>query len=483
MFLGIDIGTSSTKGVVCDPDGRVIEVASAPHPLHRPKPGWSEQDPHDWWTSVSAVCTALSHHAIEGLAFSGQMHGSVFLDEHDEVIRPALLWNDQRTASQCEAIERAAGGREGIVALVGNAALPGFTLPKILWLREHEPSNFARLRHVMLPKDYIAWRLTGCFATDVGDGAGTLLLDVDRRDWSEKALALFDIDRAMLPPVLESGTEVGRLTGEAARGLGLRADIPVIIGSGDNQMGAIGAGVVGAGAVLAALGTSGVIYAHATEPRRDAMGRIHTMCAATGRDDAPGGWCVTGCMLSAAGSLQWMRDTLCPDVSFEHLVQEASSVESEGLYFLPHLTGERCPYQDPEATGGWVGLTSRHTRAHMVRAVIEGVTFTMGRIIDIMREAGVGVERVRLGGGGARSPFWRQMQADVYGVPVELPTTEEGPAFGAALLAGVGAGAWGTLDEACSTLEIKETRDPSRDVTSLRAVQDTLYGRIGNLGA
>lgn len=500
-LLGIDVGTSSTKAVLCDERGTILATASAPHELLTPKPGWSEQDPEGWWAAtVSSVCQVLeasgvTGDAIAGVGLSGQMHGSVLLpkdaiqsggtDAHP--LRPALLWNDQRTASQCEAIETAAGGRDALVNLVGNAALTGFTLPKLLWVRENEPEVWDKTAAWCLPKDYVRLRLTGELATDVGDAAGTLLFDVDARAWSERAHQQVDLDTSAAPRVLESCEVAGRITAWAASQTGLREGTPVVAGSGDNQCGAAGAGVVETGLMLATLGTSGVIYAHTDEPRKDAgarppAGRVHTMCSADGTSSAPGHWSLTGCMLSAAGSLAWLHDTFFPDLSYEDLLAEAATVTpgANGLVFLPHLTGERCPHPDPLARGAFVGLTSRHSRAHLVRAVVEGVTLTMRQILDIFAELGAEASRIRLGGGGAKDAFWRQLQADIYNTTVELPNTEEGPAFGAALMAGVGAGVWPTLGEACNaTLRVTESRDPDTETVetyaAILAEHESLY--------
>ncbi|MEZ6243305.1 MAG: xylulokinase [Phycisphaerales bacterium] len=505
MLLGIDIGTSSAKGLLLDPDGRLVAVTSREYPIARPRPGWSEQDPAAWWDATVLVVRELLARAgikageIRGIGLSGQMHGSVFLDDaaleragsaRIDAIRPALLWNDQRTAPQCESIERILGGRRATIRAVGNAALPGFTLPKLLWLRDHEPDAYARVAKLVNPKDFINLNLTGIPTTDVGDASGTLLFDPTKRAWALAALDTFGIDPDLLPTVLESGVVVGGLTSWAANELGLCAGTPVVAGSGDNQCGAIGAGVVEPGMIGATLGTSGVIYAHADEPRVDMPssdgadlpppGRVHTMCAAAGERS----WCNTGCMLAAAGALQWARDTLAPDTGFDELMGEAAGVPvgAEGLVFMPHLSGERCPYPDPQARACWIGLSTRHTRAHMIRAVLEGVAFTMARILDIMRSLPVPVNHIRIGGGGAKSHLWKQMHADVFGAPVSTPGTEEGPSFGAALLAGVGAGVWTCVEEACdTTISIRETIDPSPDARRyqpLRAVHDGLYDQL-----
>ncbi len=496
LLLGIDIGTSSTKAVLCDGSGCLRASASSPHVLLTPQPGWSEQDPEGWWVATIAAIrgvleqAGVSGDAVSGVGLSGQMHGSVLLGEdalfgggaEGGALRPALLWNDQRTARQCERIEGTVGGRRELVELVGNAALAGFTLPKLLWSREHEPEVWAQVAAWCLPKDFVRLRLTGRVATDVGDAAGTLLFDVDGRRWHQDAFGLFELDSSISPTVLESCEVAGRITSWAAAQTGLCEGTPVVAGSGDNQCGAVGAGVVEPGLVLATLGTSGVIYAHCNESRKDLgcggtpPGRVHTMCSADGTGKRLGHWSLTGCMLSAAGSLAWLHDAVFPDTPYAQLLAEAKAVEpgAGGLVFLPHLTGERCPHPDPDARGAFIGLTSRHSRGHMVRAVVEGVTLTMRQILDIFRDVGVETQRIRLGGGGSKTAFWRQLQADVYGVPVELPNTEEGPAFGAALMAGVGAGVWGDVAEACSeAIGITETREP--DATR-RAVYDELHG-------
>lgn len=496
ILLGIDIGTSSTKALVIDGEGRVLGAASAGHEVSTPRIGWSEQNPAQWWqaaceaTRKATVEAGIDAREIAALGLSGQMHGLVLLDADtagshgkvDRVLRPAILWNDQRTPAQCEAIEAAVGGRRRLVELSGNAALPGFTLPKLLWVREHEPEVFARSRLALTPKDWVRFRLTGEAAIDVGDASGTLLFDVDRRAWSEGIAGAVGLDLSLLPRAIESCEVAGEVTRAAAEATGLRAGTPVVAGSGDNMAGAVGAGVVEPGMVLATLGTSGVFYAHSERPRRDLgepPGRLHTMCAADGTGARPGQWCVTGCMLSAAGALQWARDRLFPDATFEQLVGEAETAPPgcEGLVFLPYLTGERCPHPDPSARGGWIGLTARHGRAHLLRAVVEGVTFGMGEILGLMRGAGVRVERIRLGGGGAKSRFWRQVQADVYGAAVSLPNTAEGPALGAAMMAGVGVGAWQNVREAArAIIADTETIGPSgTDYGAAREAYARLY--------
>jgi len=495
-LLGIDIGTSGTKTLLCDEAGKVLATAMSEHPIHSPKPGWSEQDPQDWWRAACIATKAVLKKAgvkpgdVRGIGLSGQMHGSVFLGETTEPLRPALLWNDQRTAEQCEQIEAKAGGRAALIELVANPALTGFTAPKILWVRQHEPKVYEKTRHILLPKDYVRLRMTGEYATEVSDASGTLLLDVANRVWSDKLLGLLEIDKSLLPKVHESPEVTGKLTAEGATELGLVAGIPVVGGGGDQAAGAVGNGIVTAGVVSAALGTSGVMFAHSEQPSRDPQGRVHTMCHAV-----PGKWCVFGCMLSAGGSFQWFRNTLGNAETesakkkkidpYELLTAEAAEAPAgcEGLLFLPYLTGERCPYPDPLARGGWIGVTSRTTRGMLIRSLLEGVTFGMRDALEIMTKMGVSVQEVRASGGGARSRFWRQLQADIYGKPIVLTNAVEGPAYGAALLAGVGVGVWKSVQEACgATIKRTERLTPrppaKRRYQNVYATYAKLYGDL-----
>lgn len=463
-LLGIDIGTSGTKTLVCDHTGKVLATAMAEHPIHSPKPGWSEQVPEDWWKATQAATKAVLKKArvkgsqISGIGLSGQMHGSVFLDKSGKVIRPALLWNDQRTAAECEEIEKKAGGRNELIAMVANPALTGFTAPKILWVRKNEPKHYEKTTQILLPKDYIRFRMTGEFATEVSDASGTLLLDVAKRAWSDELLGKLKIDKDLLPRCYESHEVSGTLTKDAASALGLVEGIPVVGGGGDQAAGAVGNGIVTAGIVSATLGTSGVVFAHSDKPTRDPLGRVHTMCHAVA-----GKWCVFGCMLSAGGSFQWFRNQLGQhevEVAkrkkidpYQLLVEQADAAPpgAEGLFFLPYLTGERCPHPDPDARGAWIGLTSRTNRGMMIRAVLEGVTFGMRDALGIMDDMQIPVKEIRASGGGARSPFWRQLQADIYNKPIVLTNASEGPAYGVALLAGVGTGVWKNVEEACKS--------------------------------
>lgn len=469
-LLGIDIGTSGTKTLICDQRGKVLATATAEHPISSPKPGWSEQNPADWWSATCKATRAMLAKAkvrgsdVSAIGLSGQMHGSVFLDgKSTKPLRPAILWNDQRTAAECQEIERAAGGRAKLINLVANPALTGFTAPKILWLRKNEPKTFARVRKVLLPKDYIRLLMTGEYATEVSDASGTLLLDVVNRKWSTALMNKLDLNADLMPRVYESYEVTGALTADAAKSLGLREGTPVVGGGGDQAAGAVGNGIVARGIVSATIGTSGVVFAHADKPTLDPLGRVHTMCHAV-----PDKWCVFGCMLSAGGSFQWFRNALganevaCATIlkvdPYELLIKVAGSAPSgnEGLFFLPYLTGERCPHPDPNARGAWIGLTARTSRAMMIRALIEGVTFGMRDALAIMNEMNVAISQVRASGGGARSKFWRQLQADIYNKPVVTTNAAEGPAYGVALLAGVGTGVWSSVEKACAAT-IRET--------------------------
>jgi len=491
-LLGIDIGTSGTKTLVCDEDGKVLATAMAEHPISSPRPGWSEQDPQDWWDATGKATKAVLKKArikagdVGGIGLSGQMHGSVFLGDGPKPLRPALLWNDQRTAEQCAEIEAKAGGREALIELVANPALTGFTAPKILWVRRHEPKVYAKTKHVLLPKDYVRYRMTGEYATEVSDASGMLLLDVANRTWSDKLLGLLDIDAALLAKLHESPDVTGTLNAEGARSLGLNEGIPVVGGAGDQAAGAVGNGIVSPGIVSATLGTSGVVFAHSDAPTRDPGGRVHTMCHAV-----PGKWCVFGCMLSAGGSFQWLRNQLGQaEVAaakkkrvdpYELLIAEAKTAPPgcEGLFFLPYLTGERCPHPDPNARGGWVGLTARTTRAMLIRSLVEGVTFGMRDALEIMKQMGITTREVRASGGGARSAFWRHLQADVYNTPIVLTNATEGPAYGVALLAGVGTGVWNSVEEACrSCIKQTEKVNPNRKSAAIYEPFYRTYDRL-----
>ncbi|HUY34034.1 MAG TPA: xylulokinase [Pirellulales bacterium] len=476
VFLGIDIGTSGTKTLAIDEQGAILADATATYPCYHPQPLWSEQDPDDWWRATVATVRAVVKQArlkpadVKAIGLSGQMHGSVFLDKDQRVIRRALLWNDQRTAAECDEIESRAGGRRKLIQWVANPALTGFTAPKILWLRNHEPRHFEAVRKVLLPKDEIRRRLTGEFATDASDASGTLLLDVAKRQWSKALLSKLELDADLLARCYESEEVTGRLTRAAAGQLGLSVDCVVVGGAGDCAAGAVGNGIVSQGLLSTSIGTSGVMFAYSDRVKIDPRGRIHTFCHAV-----RGQWHMMGVNLSAGGSLQWFRNQLCrAEIAqarktrrdpYDLLAAEAELVRagSDGLFFLPYLSGERTPHADPDARGCFVGLTLAHTRGHLVRAIMEGVTYSMRDSLEIMLGLGVPVKQIRASGGGSRSPLWRRIQADVFGRKVVTLNAEEGPGYGVALLAAVGAGAFKDIGEACkATVHVVKETAPVR---------------------
>lgn len=481
LLLGLDVSTTGVKALLVDERGRVVASATVPHASSSPQPLWSEQRPEDWWDgAVAAIRAALAeagaaHGEVQAVGLTGQMHGMVALDEAGAVLRPAILWNDQRTAAECDEI-RERVGRERLIAMTGNDALTGFTAPKILWTRRHEPEVYARIRHILLPKDYLRLRLTGEYAMDKADGSGTLLFDLARRDWSHEVIDALAFSRHWFPPTFEGSETTGAVTAEAAALTGLPAGIPVVAGGGDQAAQAVGVGAVKPGVLALTLGTSGVIFATTDSPVIEPEGRLHAFCHAV-----PDRWHLMGVMLSAAGSLQWLRDTLAPGVPFDDLVSEAATapVGSDGLLFLPYLTGERTPYPDPLARGAWIGLTARHTRAHLTRATLEGVAFGLRDMLGLMREAGLPVpDRARVSGGGARGPLWRSIIASALNITLDLPTSTEGAAYGAALLAGVGAGVWPDVDAAAATIGVTPGAEP---VASDTARYDALYERYHSL--
>jgi len=465
-LLGIDVGTGGSRALVIDEAGRVVASATVEHaPFASPQTGWAEQDPRDWWRATSEAVRAVllknevSAEEIGCIGLTGQMHGAVLLDERDEPLRPAIIWCDLRTAAQCRALTERLGA-EQLIQLVMNPALEGFTLPKLLWVREAEPEFWSRVRTVLLPKDYVRLRLTGERATDVADASGTLLFDVRRRKWSREMLDHVELDENLLAQVYESPEIAGRVSAEGAAATGLHAGTPVVAGAGDQAAGAVGMGIVGVGAVSATIGTSGVVFAATARPALDPLGRVHTFCHAV-----PGRWHVMGVTQAAGLSLGWFRDRFGAGTddgsgSYERLIAEAATAPAgaDGVLWAPYLMGERTPHLDPNARAALVGLTANHTRAHVIRAILEGVAFSLRDTLTIFSEMNVPVETIRLGGGGARSALWRQIQADVYGHSVEFVEAEEGAAYGAALLAGVGGGVWATVDEACATAVRIRTR-------------------------
>ena len=461
-LLGIDVGTSGTKVIAIDEGGKLVATAGQEYEIFHPKPLWAEQNPAHWWEAVCACCRQISAQIggenIAAIGLSGQMHGLVMLDQSGAVLRPAMLWNDGRTQKQCDEITRVVG-LETLISETANPALTGFTAPKILWVRENEPEIYAATRMMLLPKDYVRFQLTGEFATEVSDASGTLLLNVARRRWSSVVCEKLNIDIHLLPRVYESIEVSGQISPRAAQQTGLKAGTPVVGGGGDQAAGAVGNGIVGSGILSVTTGTSGVVFAFADTPTVDAGLRMHTFCHAV-----PGKWHVMGVMLSAGGSLRWYRDTLARSEksvaahmnidAYDLIAREAQTVApgAEGLLFLPYLSGERTPHADPLARGAFVGLTVRHTKAHMARAVLEGVSFGLRDSLEIMKSMGVSIGNVRCSGGGAKSEVWRQIQADVFGFPLSTISIDEGPALGAALLAGVGAKVYDSVEEACGAV-------------------------------
>jgi len=481
-ILGIDTSTTATKVLLSNKKGHVIAVAAQEYSFETPQPLWSEQSPSLWWDATIASIrqllaeTAINPAEIVGIGLTGQMHGLVLLDDQGEVLRPAILWNDQRTATQCDTI-RTRLGKAQLIQQTGNDALTGFTAPKILWVEENEPEIYAKVRHILLPKDYLRYCLTGEFGTDRAGAAGTLLLDINSRDWSTTVVDALGIDPAHLPKTHEGPAITGTISSKAAEMMGLSVGTPIIAGGGDQAAQAVGVGAIQEGVAALTLGTSGVVFVSMDQPFVEPEGRLHAFCHAV-----PGRWHLMGVMLSAAGSLRWYRDTLAPGVDFDTLLAPAAHIAagSDGLLFLPYLTGERTPHPDPLARGAFVGLTVRHTQAHMTRAVLEGVAFGLRDSFELVKAVGVGhLKQVRISGGGARSPLWKQMIADVLNSELVTVNTTEGAAYGAALLAGVGAGIWPSVDAACAdVIEITGRTTPNAEQVGL---YKEAYGRYGPL--
>jgi xylulokinase len=480
LVLGIDSSTTATKAILAEEDGGVRGVASASYDYEIPQPQWTEQDPGLWWDgTIAAVrqvlgATGVAGAEIDAVGLTGQMHGSVLLDSGGEVVRPAILWNDQRTERECDEI-RDLVGRDRLIQITGNDALTGFTAPKLLWVQRHEPENWSRVRHVLLPKDYVRLRLTGDHAIDVADGSGTILFDLAKRTWSPDVLGALDLDPALFPPTFEGPQVTGVVSPEAAQLTGLRPGTPVVAGGGDQSANAVGVGAVAPGVVALSLGTSGVVFATTDGPSVEAGGRVHAFCHAV-----PGRWHMMGVMLSAAGSLRWLRDALAPNQTFDSLVEGAAQVPagSEGLLFLPYLTGERTPHPDPLARGAFVGLTVSHDLRHLTRAVLEGVAFGLRDGLDLMIGSGmVRPDQVRASGGGTRSSLWRQILADVLEAEIATVPTEEGAAYGAALLAAVGAGWHASVEDAtAAVVKVEPAAQPSDDVDLYRRAHESYQG-------
>ncbi|BAK98303.1 xylulose kinase [Oscillibacter valericigenes Sjm18-20] len=474
-ILGIDLGTSGTKTVLFDTEGAALASHTVEYPLYQPKNGWAEQNPEDWWQAVKETVGAvlktagINAKSVRGVGLSGQMHGLVMLDGDGNVLRRAILWCDGRTRKQCEEITETLG-REKLIAITANPALPGFTAGKILWVREHEPEIYEKCRHILLPKDFIRYKLTGEFATEVSDASGMNLLDVPNRRWSGEVLSALDIDPALLGTMHESADVTGVVTSAAAEATGLAPGTPVVGGAGDNAAAAIGTGVVETGRAFTTIGTSGVIFAHSDKVTIDPKGRVHSFCSAV-----PGAWTVMSCTLAAGLSLQWFRNNFCgaeretaagmgvDPYELMTAAAEKSPIGANRLIYLPYLMGERSPLLDSDARGAFIGLSAMHTKRDLTRAVLEGVTYSQRQCLDVFREMGVPIGQMMACGGGAASPFWRQMLADVYGCPVQTVASREGPALGAAILAGVGAGVWGSVEEGCgAVIRLNPPQGPDR---------------------
>ena len=473
-WLGIDIGTGGSRALLADEQGKVRFGFTAPHEdMIMERPLWAEQRPENWWDAAQAAIHGVLNKAkttgrqVRGIGLSGQMHGLVMLDAAGKVIRPALIWCDQRSQPQVDTINRKVG-KDNVLAFTANPVLTGFTLPKLLWVRDNEPQSFERLRKVLLPKDYVRYCLTGEFSSDVSDASGTAMFDVVKRKWSAPMIEKLGLDGSILPGVVESSELTGTVTAEAARATGLEAGTPVAGGAGDQAASAVGNGIVEPGVVSCTLGTSGVVFAHMERANYDPGGRVHTFChAVTGK------WHVMGVTQGAGLSLQWFRNQFAPGTDYDTLTTEAATAPagSQGLFWLPYLMGERTPHLDATARGGWIGVTARHTRADLIRAIIEGVSYSQMDCLSLIEEMGVPVEAVRASGGGGQSAFWRQVLADVFGKRVVVLETQEGSAYGAALLAMAGTGAYASVPEAC--------RAAIHEVNSVepRTRESQIYGR------
>jgi len=485
MLLGIDVGTGGTRAVLVDACGKVVAACSTEHaPISSPHIGWAEQDPEDWWraarASIHGVLTEIGGSAsdIHSIGLTGQMHGCVMMDGRGEVLRPALIWCDQRTQPQCDWLNEHVG-YERIIELTCNPALPNFTLTKLLWVREHQPEIFKGIEHVLCPKDYVRYRMTGEYAMDMQEASGTLLLDVTHRRWSAEVADAAGIPMKWLPRLFEGPEVCAHISQPGASATGLAAGTPVVAGAGDQGAGAVGMGIVAAGSVSATIGTSGVVFASTSEPIKDPKGRLHTFCHA-----APGLWHVMGVTNGAGLSLRYFRDTFAQHDDgtasrYDELTAQAATVPagSDGLFWAPYLFGERTPHLDPNARAAFVGITASHTRAHFIRAVLEGVAFSLQDSFTLFKQLSIPVERIRLGGGGASSSLWAAIQADVYGHAVELLEAQEGGAFGAALLAGTGVGTWASVEDACgATIKVRDEIQPQHADVMAAAYEE--YRRI-----
>lgn len=488
-FLGIDLGTSSVKIIAVDEEGKVIASLSKEYPVYYPEAGFAEQNPEDWWNATKDGIKELieknniDSNSIKAVGFSGQMHGLVALDENDNVLMPAILWCDQRTQEECDYITEAVG-RERLSKYTGNKALTGFTAPKILWVKKHRPEIYRKIKHILLPKDYIRFKLTGEYATDVSDASGTLLFDVEKRTWSREMLNILEISENLMPKCYESSEVTGTVTKEAASFTGLKEGTLVVGGGGDQAAGAVGTGTVETGIISVAMGTSGVVFASQKEYAVDSENRLHSFCHANNE------WHVMGVMLSAASCLKWWVEDVNKGLgtTFDELLREAEKVPagSEGLIFLPYLMGERTPYSDPNAKGCFIGLTITHTRAHMTRAILEGVAFGLKDSLELVKALNIPIKEIRVNGGGAKSKLWRQILADIFETRIDMINSVDGPSYGAAILAAVGAGKFSTVNEACNKLiKITESVYPNesnRDkYRKMYEVYSSLYNTLKDI--
>src|SRR5271156_1778926 len=482
MILGVDVGTGGTRAVLIDRAGKLLASFASEHaPIRSEHIGWAEQNPDDWWRAAreaiagAMAASELTGAEIEAVGLTGQMHGCVMLDADGKVLRPALIWVDQRTQPQCDWLTEKIGF-ERLIELTCNPALPNFTLTKLLWVREHQPEIFAKIVHVLCPKDYVRYRMTGEFAMDMQEASGTLLLDVTNRRWSPEVAEAAGIPMEWLPRLFEGPEICAQISVAGAGATGLAAGTPVAAGAGDQGAGAVGMGILAPGSVSATIGTSGVVFAATAAPTRDPLGRLHTFCHAV-----PGRWHVMGVTQAAGLSLRWLRDTIAPGVDYDTLTAAAAEVAagSDGLLWTPYLLGERTPHLDSSARAAFVGLTAGHTRAHLVRAVLEGVAYSLKDTFTLFAELGIPVKGVRLGGGGARGPLWREIQAAVYGYTADVLVAEEGGAFGAALLAGVGAGGWPDLEAGCAeAIEVAQQIEPDASAMERYSVGYQAYRKV-----
>lgn len=480
-FMGIDVSTTATKTILINQDGKIAGVATSEYPYETPRPLWSEQSPELWWLgTIDSINSVLASSRVDpknvlGIGLTGQMHGLVLLDEKGEVLRPAILWNDQRTQKQCENIRQQIG-KNAFIKITGNDALTGFTAPKILWVKDEEPEIYKQIKHILLPKDYVRYKLTGEFAIDRAGGSGTVLFDLSRRDWSQELIDAFGMQADWFPQTYEGTDITGYLAKEIAAETGLLEGTPVFSGGGDQAAAAVGTGAVKEGIISLSLGTSGVVFATTNSPFIEDEGRLHAFC-----HSVPGRWHLMGVMLSAAGSLRWFRDTFGKQLSFDELVTGAREVPagSDGLLFMPYLTGERTPHPDPLARGGFVGMTVRHTFPHFTRSVLEGVAFGLRDSFELIKNAGrQEIKQVRITGGGAKNPAWRQIIADVLGSSIHSVDSAEGAAFGAALLAATGAGIFNSVEEACNNaIHLTDETKPAKDTM----LYENLYKEYRNL--